>query len=330
MSNESNSSKIITPWLEPNIIAYEFSVVATSIAIIITSTLVVRHIQDKGRRLSRPNMLFMALSISDIGVGLITVPALGFHGALHERLTEMFEDKQKIPRCVTGFFKTFPFNFSYILTTIIAIDRLLVMTMNKKFENLITKKRLLIIIVWLFTIAAVYACVDTHFNLPNHQLKTEAKGFGIFNVSLYFFGTIIIISAYIYLLHYVYRQDNKLRPHRHEKQNKKIQKTLSKTIFCIFISQIICNLPNQIVTATYFLFNYEFQNRHQVISWLMLLRTWQCISDGAFFLYKEKRKIERRKRGSITLTDFSIRSNKRKFKAELSSCQNQQNQEISI
>ena len=330
MGNDSKSTERIASWSVHNTIAYEFSVVVTSVAIMITSTLVVRHIQDKGRRLSRPNILFMALSISDIGVGLITVPVLGFHGPLEYKLTKMFGNKQKIPRCVTGFFKTFPFNFSYILTTVIAIDRLLVMTTNKRFENVITKKRLLIIIACLFAIAVASASVDTHFNLPNLQLSIAAKGFGIFCVSLYFFGTIIIISAYIYLLHYVYRQDNKLRRHRHQKQNKKTQKKLSKTILCIFISQIICNLPNQILTAAYFLFSYQFQNRHQVMSWLMVLRTWQCICDGVFFLYREKRKIGRRKRDSINLTDLSIKSNKRQFKAERSSHHNQQHQEISI
>ena len=325
MTNESKS-KAGASWSEPNIIAYEFSVIVTSITIIVTSGLVVRHIQNKGRRLSRPNMLFMALSISDIGVGLITVPALGVHGMLDYK-TKMSENKTT--RFATVFFKTFPFNFSYIVTTVIAIDRLLVMTMSKRFENVITKKRLLFIILWLFTIAVASAYVDTHLNQKNHLFKIAAKRFGIFNVSLYSFGTIIIICAYIYLLHYVYRQDNKLRRHRHEKQNKIIQKTLSKTILCILTSQIICNLPNQILTAAHLIFDFDFQNRRQMICWLILLRTWQCICDGVFFLLKEKRIIRRRKRDSFTLTEVFTRSNARQFKAELASRHNEENQEIS-
>lgn len=324
MTNESKPT-VESSWSEPNIIAYEVSVTVTSITIIVTSALVVRHIQNKGRRLSRPNMLFMALSISDIGVGLITVPALGVLGMLDYN-TKMSENKTT--RFATAFFKTFPFNFSYIVTTVIAIDRLLVMTMSKRFENVITKKRLLFIILWLFTIAVASAYVDTYLYQKNHPFNI-AKGFGIFNVSLYSFGTIIIICAYIYLLYYVYRQDNKLRRHRHEKQNKIIQKTLSKTILCILTSQIICNLPNQILTAAHLIFDFDFQNRRQMICWLILLRTWQCICDGVFFLHKEKRIIGRRKRDSFILTEVFTRSNARQFKAELSSRHNEENQEIS-
>ena len=55
------------------------SVVAvTSILIIVTSSLIVKNIYEKTNR-TRANSMFMILSKSDIGVGVLSMPAIGVY-----------------------------------------------------------------------------------------------------------------------------------------------------------------------------------------------------------------------------------------------------------
>ena len=61
------------------IVTFEVAVVLRAIAIIISSGLVLRHIYCKVRR-SRVDLLFIVLSISDIGVGSLSQTSLGISG----------------------------------------------------------------------------------------------------------------------------------------------------------------------------------------------------------------------------------------------------------
>ena len=57
---------------------FETTVVVIAILIIVTSSLVVKNIYDKTNR-TRADSMFILLSISDIGVGVLSMTALGVY-----------------------------------------------------------------------------------------------------------------------------------------------------------------------------------------------------------------------------------------------------------
>ena len=76
MKNHSNHT-LNQDWSGlPGLVAFEVVTMLSSITIVVTSGLVLHHIYGKLRR-SRTDLLFVVLSISDIGVGLMSQTFLG-------------------------------------------------------------------------------------------------------------------------------------------------------------------------------------------------------------------------------------------------------------
>ena len=127
------------------IVAFEVAVVLCAIAIIVSSALVLRHIYRKVRR-SRADLLFIVLSISDIGVGSLSQTSLGISGMcshIHCHMTRELHYS-------VLFLWFFPYTFSYTVTTIVALDTLFVVTKQHSYTNFITKRRLMYILVFFF------------------------------------------------------------------------------------------------------------------------------------------------------------------------------------
>ena len=122
------------------IVTFEVAVVLCAIAIIVSSALVLRHIYRKVRR-SRADLLFIVLSISDIGVGSLSQTSLGINEMcrrIHCHITRELS-------CSVIFLWFFPYTFSYTVTTIVALDTLFVVTKQHSYTNFITKRRLMYI-----------------------------------------------------------------------------------------------------------------------------------------------------------------------------------------
>lgn len=69
--------------------------------------------------------MFIILSIADIAVTTLSMPASGIYGPFWDTLIENYFNTSKLLFIGAAFFYDFPYIFSYIVTTIIAIDRLL-------------------------------------------------------------------------------------------------------------------------------------------------------------------------------------------------------------
>ena len=126
------------------VVTFELAVVLGAIAIIVSSALVLRHIYRKVRR-SRADLLLIVLSISDIGVGFLSQTSLGILGMIWWLCIECYVTTELKFKYAVAFFLFFPYTFSYVVMTIVALDTLFVVTKQHSYTNFITKRRLMYI-----------------------------------------------------------------------------------------------------------------------------------------------------------------------------------------
>ena len=272
MKNYSNVTA--NPYLVESIthvVIFEVAVVLGAIVIIVSSGLVLRHIYGKVRR-SRADLLLIVLSISDIGVGSLSQTSLGLYAIwLHIKFNVTREF-----RYAAAFLLYFPYIFSYVVTTIVALDTLFVVTKQHSYTNFITKRRLMYILAFFFatTIGLCNWLIYTaqHTRAGFHEPYTI---YIAFNIAL----SIIIIGAYILILCFAYSHS---RAASHCKNNGSSDfKRLTKTIMFIFAFQVICNLPFQIG---------EVCNILLPLPWLLILRNTSSLFNGIILLLSERKK----------------------------------------
>lgn len=83
-----NSTKMTSNHLSrelTTLIIFEISIGIISVLIIVTSSLVIKHISRKTHK-SRADLMFIILSIADIGVATLSMPALGIYGPFWDTL----------------------------------------------------------------------------------------------------------------------------------------------------------------------------------------------------------------------------------------------------
>ena len=256
------------------IVTFEVAVVLCAIAIIVSSALVLRHIYRKVRR-SRADLLFIVLSISDIGVGSLSQTSLGINEMcrrIHCHITSEL-------RYSVIFLWFFPYTFSYTVTTIVALDTLFVVTKQHSYTNFITKRRLMYILVFFFatTIALCYWLV---YVMSDKARPIEASiTYTVFNIAL----SITIIGAYIFILCFAYSH-SKNASHCKSNGNRDF-KRLTKTIMFIFVSQVICSFPFQICWSV-----PNIPLKALIVPWVVILRNASSLFNGIILLLGERRK----------------------------------------
>ena len=256
------------------IVTFEVAVVLCAIAIIVSSALVLRHIYRKVRR-SRADLLFIVLSISDIGVGSLSQTSLGIYGMLSRIHCHITRELQYS----VIFLLFFPYTFSYTVTTIVALDTLFVVTKQHSYTNFITKRRLMYILVFFFatTIALCYWLVLV--------ILAEARFIGAyitytaFNIAL----SITIIGAYIFILCFAFSH-SKNASHCKSNGNRDF-KRLTKTIMFIFVSQVICSFPFQMCLSV-----PNIPLPALIVPWVVILRNASSLFNGIILLLGERRK----------------------------------------
>lgn len=132
----NNTGRIEHYMTQPNFILFEIFVAAISVTTVTTSGMVIDHIYRVQDQKSRANHMFVILSISDIGVGALSIPVCGTYWYY------IVETEQGPPSFVSNskvFFGDFPYYFSYFITFTIAVDRLLVIKFQNQYKEIITK-----------------------------------------------------------------------------------------------------------------------------------------------------------------------------------------------
>ena len=194
--------------------------------IILTNSVVIWRISRKKNK-SRANIMFLFLSISDISVGLITIPIVAW-GLLQVPLNPGCA----LPCELLIYFNYFPYSYSWILTIVIALDRSLLVIKQIIYENLITKKCL----IWI-SLALLIGVILINIAL----LKVSLYVRSITKVGIEITFILITLASYLYLINFVRKSSRSIQDSIHNKSN--YGKEVTKTVAYIFLCQMLLTLP---------------------------------------------------------------------------------------
>ena len=271
----------------PILATFETLVVVVAILIIVTSMLIVKNIHEKRNR-TRADSMFGLLSVSDIGVGIISMTALGVFAPCSVFLYNYYQNGSISPLIITLFCYDLPYIFSSILTASIAIDRLFIMTWPNSYKETLTEMRLKATVALLFFTSFGYCCVTAYYGLPENAgyVSIILRGgiLGTFVMSM-----IAVILAYIRILFFVRKRSKRMLAFKHN--NSKSDGRLSMTIFNILICQVICIIPYLLLFTLQFLC---LSLRYDIIGpWLVLLRNCNCFGNGFVLLHNQIRNAKK-------------------------------------
>ena len=284
----------------PHTVVFEVAIAIISSLVITTSCLVLKFVYLKERR-SRTDLLFAVTSITDIGVGLLTIPFGGVNAACRTFI--------KCSASITylrNAFSFFPL-FSYLITTVIAIDRLLLITKHYKYKAIVTTARLKIIVAFLFV-----SSVGLTFLFVYHLTYLE-RHFMIYNIvalSIMVILPLAIVASYTYLLCYIYRRSNAISNCKVSGKNN--NKKMTKSVMFILISQIISILPILSLQLLYVLDIFcDFINDLKLIyilySWFFIIENCQFFVNGMILLINQRentRKMGIKAEETVSLKNF--------------------------
>ena len=292
--NNSSKSNILDHHLDDVLMAQisEFVImgvlaVITSLLIVSTKSLVIYRITKAQAKDVRSDFGFICLSVSDIGVGFFSVPIQCV--ALY-----YFEILQKCPLIVIilgNFSRHFPGTFSCIFTAVIAVDRLFVITLDRKYKDLVTLKILKVVAMILFLSSVTNSTIITYHNTHSRRYTIRwvyglSTDYSIVPIAIFILAilcTVVVILAHLYILHFALRRLSLRQLRKHHDNNGK---RLTNTITCICMIQLICVIPyivfhlaaNDIPDKLFF----------TIDNWLGLLVSCQCFCNAVIILHSKK------------------------------------------
>ena len=291
MKNLTNYTQCKISKSVPGAVLFIFAAAIISILVITISGLVLKELYAKVSK-SRADVLFTTLSVSDIGVGVLRIP-----------FSVLFTACQSFVKCITSVLflsiatGIFPF-FSYFVTVIIAIDRLLIIRKSYSYTEFVTIGRLkgIVAFCFVFTIAYAFLYCYGFFIL---QLSIMPI-FALVYLCALIFLPLICIATYTYLLLYVYRRANNMSHCKVVGRDN--SRRLCKTIMLILVFQFILNIPGSLIIILYNLGIFPYCS---VLPWLDLIWFNQNYVNGVIFLINH-RKIEKRWTQNLRISIWRI------------------------
>ena len=266
---------------------FEIFIVLISLLIVSSSSLVIYRIVKGQVEKAKYDFAFIILSISDIGVGLFSLPLTGmalYYGRISQNMPN-------ITRVTAIFFFYFPFSFSCLFTTVIAIDRLIVIRLSPKYKNLITPKRLKVIAIILFLTSAI---ISSTFTIWTYSMQSRRYITIWVSYISYFFmlitvtlGTVVVILTHLYVLYYVLRRSD-LKILRNNYSRNYNWRRLTNTIICICISQSICVIPYLLLKIVLLKSPNPLKLILDIYPWLRILAYSQCFCNALIILKNKK------------------------------------------
>ena len=254
------------------------------ITIIVANGILLWRLAFRMRR-SRSNLLFIFLSLSDIFVALISIPIMAL---------DLF-NKQFTPGCflpceVYVVLQYFPYVYSWSLTVVIALDRYFVVTQKRKYEELITKKRIFIIAILLlvstFGASLLYIVVKM-------SIRTLVK------MAIEILLILITVFSYVNLLHFVRKKSKAARKGEYGAGKKDASSIkLTRIIAYIFFCQVVLSLPQWIYLFVLINLKTEktltsIMKQRLIYRWLIILRFSNCYTNAFILLYNQYRDYRR-------------------------------------
>ena len=312
--NNSSESEILDHHLDGVFMAQisEFVImnvlaVLISLLIVSTNSLVIYWIIKAQAKSARSDFGFIYLSVSNIGVGLFSVPIQ----CVTLYYFKYLQNRPLIMIILGSFSRYFPYTFSCIFTAVIAVDRVFVIILDRRYKDLVTLKILKIVAVILFLCSATNSSIITIHNTQSRRFSTRwvngsSADYSMVPVAFFvlnILSTVVVILAHLYILYFASRRSGLKQLRKHHGSNGK---RLTKTITGICISQLICVTPyivfqlaaNEIPDKLFFTTD----------NWLGLLVACQCFCNALTILHNKKpRKISKDREGTSLMTDTSRR-----------------------
>ena len=290
MKNITNQTHVSLPsWSVLHAVMFEAAITIVSALIILTSCWVLKYIYFKKSR-SRTDLLFVITSITDIGVGLLRLPLSGVDVAC-----KAFIKCSDLIRYFEFAFLFFPI-FSYLITTVIAIDRLLLITKHYKYKTIVTTARLKIIVAFFFVSSIGFSFFEIYYV---SYLERHFAIFRIVILSIMVLLPLTIVVAYTYILCYVYRRSNGIS---HCKVNgKNNNKKITKSIMFILTSQVISILPSLFIQVLFTLGIFtEFVHTNLALfyflsCWFEIVQSCQFFANGMILLVNQRENTKKTK-----------------------------------
>ena len=187
--------------------------------------------------------------------------------------------------------------FSYLVTTVIAIDRLLLITKDSSYKTFVTRGRLKFIVGLSVALSAGYTFLGVYYGI--YLERSLLLFIIVVDLSATVILPLIIVVAYMWILCYVYRRSNAMSHCKISGENTK--KNLTKTIMLILSSQIILTFPYAFlflsITAKLFndLINANLKLSLTLLLYLFLLWNCQFFLNGMIFLINQRKRMQPRK-----------------------------------
>ena len=266
---------------------FEMFIVLVSVLVVSSSSLVIYRIVKGQVEKVKYDFAFIILSISDIAVGLFSLPLTGidwYYGRISQNMPY-------IARIADRFFLYFPFNFSCLFTTVIAIDRLIVIRLSPRYKNLFTPKRLKVIAIILFLISAIISSTFT-IRIASIQSRRYYTIWVSYNLhfSVIVIGTlcaVVVILTHLYLLYFALRRSG-LKILRKNCNRNYNWRRLTNTIACICISQSICVIPYLLFQIVVLNSRIPLKLMLDICPWLGILAYSQCFCNALIILKNKK------------------------------------------
>ena len=198
--------------------------------------------------------------------------------------------------CLTNALNFFPF-FLYLITTVIAIDKLLLVTKDYNYKTFVRKGKLKIVVGLVFTLSDGYTSLFVSYGINREKLFLL---FIIVDLSSTVIFPLIIVVAYMCILCYVYRRSNAM-PHC-KVRVKNTNKKLIKTIMLILCSQSLLTLRyaflNLLLAAEFFndFIHVSLKLYFTLLNWFFFI-LWNCqfLVNGMIFLINHRKRIQRKR-----------------------------------
>ena len=284
MLNSTTRKDVFLLQRPPILATFETAVAVIAILMIVTSCLIVKNIYKKINRI-RVNSMLMLFSISDIGVGVLSMPTIGIRYLLMYRLFEYHIHDYITLHIILYFSLDFPYFFFKCTHRNYRYWWLFIITWDNCYKTIIKEKRLKIIVAFLLAITIRYLCLDTYYTLPEGCCDTNLLLFGEF-VGILTVSLIVFILAYMHILFIVQKSSKKVNLYS-KPSNIKRDRRLFKTIFYIFLFQVTCVIP-YLILLSLFLSNTSLPY-DDIEPWLEILRNYQYFCNGFILLYNQKR-----------------------------------------
>ena len=187
--------------------------------------------------------MFIILSFSDIGVGLINVPIMA--------LVLFIKDFRSLCQLspILKFFTYVPYGFSWFMIILIALDRVLVITKGYIYKEYVTIKHLYCLAILCLLSVIIMSLI---FSLKSEFMGRNPFVVGCIGISLESCWIIITSVAYTYLFYFVRSRSRVIANTRHSgnKFDKKLMMTITYTYICL----LLFTLPyfTKIVVTSFF------------------------------------------------------------------------------